>query len=53
MFTTSVQVVHLLRIAAEMGREDAVRKALKRMMIASVGPTTSETLAELGIARGF
>jgi uroporphyrinogen-III synthase len=53
MFTTSVQVVHLLRIAAEMGCEDAARNALNRMMIASVGPTTSETLAELGIAADF
>jgi uroporphyrinogen-III synthase len=53
MFTTSVQVVHLLRIAAEMGCEEAARGALKRMMIASVGPTTSETLAELGIAVDF
>ena len=53
MFTTSVQVVHLLRIAADMGCEDAARGALGRMMIASVGPTTSETLAELGIAADF
>jgi uroporphyrinogen-III synthase len=53
MFTTSVQVVHLLRIAAEMACEDAARRELGRMMIASVGPTTSETLAELGIAVDF
>jgi uroporphyrinogen-III synthase len=53
LFTTSVQVVHLLRIAAEMGCEDEARDALKQMMIASVGPTTSETLAELGIAVDF
>jgi uroporphyrinogen-III synthase len=53
IFTTSVQVVHLLRIAAEMSREAAVRSALGRMMIASVGPATSETLAELGIAVDF
>ena len=53
MFTASVQVVHLLRIAAEMGCEDAARRALGRMMIASVGPATSETLAELGIAADF
>ena len=33
--------------------EDAARGALKRMVIASVGPTTSETLAELGIAVDF
>jgi len=46
MFTTSVQVVHLLRIAAEQGVEDQVRSALRRMVVASVGPSTSETLRE-------
>ena len=46
LFTTSVQAVHLLRIAAEEGLEDQVRAALSRMVIASVGPTTSETLRE-------
>jgi uroporphyrinogen-III synthase len=46
LFTTSVQVVHLLRIAAEEGLEDQMRAALRRIVIASVGPTTSETLRE-------
>jgi uroporphyrinogen-III synthase len=46
LFTTSVQVVHLLRIAAEEGAEDQVRTALPRMVVASVGPSTSETLRE-------
>ncbi len=49
LFTTSNQVAHLLRVAAEQGAEDAVRRALARMVVASVGPTTSETLRESGI----
>jgi len=49
LFTTSIQMPHLLRIAADAGLEDAVRRALGRVVIASVGPTTSETLAEFGI----
>jgi uroporphyrinogen-III synthase len=49
MFTTSVQVPHLLRIAAEEGLEAQVRAALRGMVIASVGPTTSETLREHGL----
>jgi len=53
MFTTSVQVVHLMRIAGELGLEEAVRKALGRMMTASVGPTTTETLADFGIKADF
>jgi uroporphyrinogen-III synthase len=46
LFTTSVQVVHLLRIAAEEGLEQPLREALKRVVVASVGPSTSETLRE-------
>jgi uroporphyrinogen-III synthase len=46
LFTTSVQVAHLLRIATEEGLEDRVRTALRRVVVASVGPSTSETLRE-------
>ena len=49
LFTTAMQVNHLLQIASEMNKEDAVRRALSRMLIASVGPTTSERLREYGI----
>jgi len=49
LLTTSVQVTHLFRIAAELNLENAVRAALARMVIASVGPTTSETLADFGL----
>jgi len=46
LFTTSVQVVHLLRIATEEGLEQPLHEALKRVVVASVGPSTSETLRE-------
>ncbi|MBK9169817.1 MAG: uroporphyrinogen-III synthase [Bryobacterales bacterium] len=49
-FTTSVQVVHLFRIAAEEGVESGVRDAFRRTIVASIGPTTSEMLDEYGIA---
>jgi uroporphyrinogen-III synthase len=49
MFTTSIQILHLLRIAAEAGLEPQVREALRRVVVASVGPTTSETLREHGL----
>jgi uroporphyrinogen-III synthase len=49
LFTTSIQVPHLLRIAEELGVKDALRSALKGMVVASVGPSTSETLSEFGI----
>jgi uroporphyrinogen-III synthase len=49
MFTTSIQVAHLFRIAAEEKLEAEVRDALQKAMIASIGPTTSEELIEYGI----
>jgi uroporphyrinogen-III synthase len=53
LLTSSAQVDHLLWIAAEMGVEDAVRSACRRLVIASIGPTTSETLADLGLPADF
>lgn len=53
LLTSSAQIDHLLRIAAEMGAEDAVRLACRSIVIASIGPTTSETLAELGLPADF
>src|SRR5258708_24905440 len=49
LFTTSVQVIHLFRLAEEIGESDKLRDALNRMMIASIGPTTSETLGNHGL----
>jgi uroporphyrinogen-III synthase len=48
LFTTSIQIDHLMRIAAEMGVEPAAREGLSRTRIASIGPTTSEALEEFG-----
>jgi uroporphyrinogen-III synthase len=49
LFTTSVQVKHLFQIAAEMGLEEPVRAGLSRMLIASIGPVTSERIKEAGL----
>lgn len=49
VFTTSIQLTHLFRIAAETCLEEAVLDALHRMVIASIGPTTSEALEEFGL----
>jgi uroporphyrinogen-III synthase len=43
----------LLRVAADLNLEDAVRETVKRVVISSIGPTTSETLAELGLPGDF
>lgn len=50
LFTTSIQVAHLLRVAAEAGVEAETLRGLKSMLIASIGPTTSESLEEFGLA---
>ena len=48
IFTTATQVVHLLQVAAGMKIEDGVRSGLSRLVIASIGPTTSEELRQQG-----
>ena len=50
MFTTSVQVVHLYQIAREMRLEDNMQAGLARLVVASIGPTTSEELRRHGLA---
>ena len=40
-------VGHLFRIASELGIEARVHDAFERVMVASIGPTTTETLEDL------
>jgi uroporphyrinogen-III synthase len=49
LFTTSTQVVHLLQVAETMELRQAVLDGLRRMVVASIGPTTSEELRQQGI----
>jgi uroporphyrinogen-III synthase len=49
LFTTAIQVTHLFQVAAEMDQEVAVRRAFRNMLIASIGPSTSERLHEYGL----
>lgn len=49
MFTTAVQIEHLLQVANDLGVEAAVRAGLAKCMVASIGPTTTESLEEFGI----
>lgn len=44
LLTSAHQVVNLLRISGDMGVEEALRAALPKMIVASIGPTTSEML---------
>jgi uroporphyrinogen-III synthase len=53
LLTAGVQIEHLLRVAADMGLEEAVRGRMKRAVVASIGPATSESLADLGLVPDF
>lgn len=49
LFTTAMQIVHLARVAAELGIEAETLAGLGRCFIGSIGPTTTESLEEFGI----
>jgi len=49
LFTTSVQAVHLWLIASEMGLVVDMERALSRVVIVSIGPTTSDELRRRGL----
>ncbi|HTW23001.1 MAG TPA: uroporphyrinogen-III synthase [Candidatus Baltobacteraceae bacterium] len=53
LFTTSVQIVHLLQISREMNLEPQLRASLARIVVGSIGPVTSEELREQGITPDF
>ncbi len=53
MFTSTPQVHNLLAVASRLGIEPEVRAAFERIVIASIGPSTSETLRELGFHVDF
>lgn len=53
MFTSAQQVIHLLKVAGQLGEEAALRAALGKVAIASIGPTTSEMLRSQGLAVDF
>ncbi len=50
VFTTSIQLVHLLEVAGQMGRAGEVRRALAEdLVVASVGPIMNTALADYGV----
>lgn len=53
LFTNAFQVRNLLKIASENRIEDKLRAALKKVVIASIGPTTTEALEEAGCPVDF
>jgi uroporphyrinogen-III synthase len=49
ILTAGIQLVHLLRVAGEMGVEDAAVEGLARLVVASIGPITSEEIQRHGL----
>ena len=50
IFTTATQAVHLFQVAETMGQANAVREGFRRMVVTSIGPTTSEALRHQDLA---
>jgi uroporphyrinogen-III synthase len=53
MFTTSTQLVNLIKIAEEEGIAQQVLESLQSCCLCSIGPTTSETLQQYGLKADF
>lgn len=49
LLTSAIQITHLFQIAADLKTEEAVRDGLERMVVASIGPSTSERIRSLGL----
>lgn len=49
LLTSAMQITHLLQVAADMKTEEALMHGLERIVIASIGPSTSERLRSLGL----
>jgi len=53
LFMTAVQIIHLFRMAEQMGVHEQWREALRKTVVLSIGPTTSEELEHYGIEPDF
>jgi len=50
LFTSAPQIRNLLQVANEMGLEEKLRNAFRRIVIASIGPACSDAIHECGLA---
>jgi uroporphyrinogen-III synthase len=53
VFTSATQVEHVIEVARQDQLETELRNALRRVLVASVGPVCTEALARVGIATDF
>lgn len=50
LFTSSVQIRHLFQIAESVGNHDALRHAMNRTVVASIGPLCSQEIQKYGLS---
>lgn len=53
VFTTAQHMVHVLKVADQMGRKDEWLTAARKCVVASIGPTASERIVECGLPVDF
>ncbi|MBI2891554.1 MAG: uroporphyrinogen decarboxylase [Nitrospirae bacterium] len=53
LFSNAAQVDHVLEVAREEGLEASIRESMERLVVASIGPITSEALRERGFPVDF
>ncbi len=53
LWTSAQQLINVLKIARELGQEEAFRQGIKKAIIASIGPIASETLIRNGFRVDF
>lgn len=49
LFTSSIQVEHLFKTAEHLGQNDILKTALKKMIVGSIGPVTTQALVDYGL----
>jgi uroporphyrinogen-III synthase len=49
VFLTAVQVVHLVLVAEQMSAKDDLLKEMRKTVVLSIGPSTTEELARVGV----
>lgn len=49
LFLTGIQALHLLQVAEQMQRREALLDVFRKMVVASIGPSTTEELSRQGI----
>ena len=52
-FTSSQQIYHLFEVASKIGSKTKLKEGLKKTVIGSIGPTTTETLRRFGLAPDY